>query len=68
MLTTIINIVDKGYYCALTVSKEGAGVAKKFMHLKKQINDDVAVFEVKLWMILRKNFKKLGGTDFQKLI
>ena len=48
LIKSIINIVDKGSYCALTISKEGASISKRFMHLKKQINSDVAVYEMKL--------------------
>ncbi len=48
LILSIIKNVDKGRYCALTISKEGAAVSQKFMKLKKQINDDVAVFEIKL--------------------
>ena len=48
LIKNIIKTVDKGFYCALTVSQEGAAISKKFMHLKKQINDDIAVFEIKI--------------------
>ena len=47
LIKNIIKTIDKGRYIALTVSKEGEVTAKKFMHLKKQINDDIAVFEIK---------------------
>ena len=47
LIKNIIKTIDKGKYIALTVSKEGEAIAKKFMKKKKQINDDIAVFEIK---------------------
>ena len=35
---------SKGYFCALTISKEGYYLAKKFLNLKMPINDKVNVF------------------------
>ncbi len=48
LITNIINIVEKGKYCALTTTSDGAYIAKKFMHLIKQIDETTAIFEVKI--------------------
>ena len=48
LILQVIKKVEKGYYCALTISQEGAALSKKFMKRKKQLNDNVAVFEIKL--------------------
>lgn len=48
LIKNIINIVEKGKYCALTISEDGEMIAKKFMHLKHQINDKTAVFEINI--------------------
>ena len=48
LIKSVIKHVEKGKYCTLTVSKEGASLSKKFMKLKQQLNDEVAVFEIKL--------------------
>lgn len=44
LVLSVIRKAEKGHYCALTISKEGAALSKKFMKLKKQVNDNVAVF------------------------
>ena len=37
-----------GLYCALTITKEGDILASKYMHLIKEINKDVKIYELKV--------------------
>lgn len=48
LIKSIIKLVDKGYYCALVMSNEGDAISKKYMHLKKKINENISVYEIKL--------------------
>ena len=48
IIESISNSMAKGKYCALTISKEGNNIAKKFMNLKMQINDDISVYEIEI--------------------
>ncbi len=48
LIKSIIKNVKRGYYCALAISKEGNALSGKFMKLKKKINEDISVYEIKL--------------------
>jgi len=43
---TLINDLKDCYACSLTISKGGFKLASKYMKLKMQLNDEVAVFEI----------------------
>ena len=45
MLEKLFND-NKGYFCALTITKNGYNLANKRMNLVKNINDDVSVFSL----------------------
>ncbi len=48
LIKSIIKTVKKGYYCSLAISKEGNAISKKFMRVKKKINDEITVYEIKI--------------------
>ena len=48
LIKSILKNVRHGYYCSLAISKEGNTISKKYMKLKKIINDNINVYEIKL--------------------
>lgn len=45
LLETLLKDLENSYVCCLTVSKGGFNLVRKYLNLKMQLNDDVAVFE-----------------------
>lgn len=48
LIKSVIKSVNHGYYCSLAISKEGNALSRKFMKLKKHINDNISVYEIKI--------------------